>query len=69
MKRKGTQIANLIVNVDDIVITRNDIDEVKRLKKKHLHSEFEIKDLGKLRYFLGIEFAKSKKGFFFFFEW
>lgn len=34
VKRKGTQITNLIVNVDDIVITKNDTDEVKRLKKK-----------------------------------
>lgn len=29
---------------------------------KMIHTEFEIKDLGELRFFLGIEFARSKKG-------
>ena len=35
--------------------------ELKRLKEK-LVDEFEIKDLGMLKYFLGIEFARSKEG-------
>nr|XP_016476212.1 PREDICTED: uncharacterized mitochondrial protein AtMg00810-like [Nicotiana tabacum] len=34
-----------------------------RLKKLLAH-EFEIKDLGKLQYFLGIEVARSKRGIF-----
>ena len=57
----GGKITALIVYVDDIILTGNDIKEMKLLKTK-LAKEFEIKDLGKLRYFLGIEVAQSKKG-------
>jgi len=35
--------------------------EVNHLKK-NLSKEFEVKDLGQLRYFLGIEIARSPKG-------
>lgn len=49
--------------MDDIVVTRNDDAEVTRLKGS-LAREFEIKDLGSLRYLLGIEVAKAKQGIF-----
>nr|KYP55651.1 Retrovirus-related Pol polyprotein from transposon TNT 1-94 [Cajanus cajan] len=51
----------LIVYVDDIVITGNDATTISQLKK-HLFSQFQTKDLGHLRYFLGIEVAQSKEG-------
>jgi hypothetical protein len=35
--------------------------EILRLKD-NLHKEFEVKDLGQLKYFLGIEIARSPKG-------
>uniref|UniRef100_A0A5B6Z677 Putative polyprotein n=1 Tax=Davidia involucrata TaxID=16924 RepID=A0A5B6Z677_DAVIN len=63
IKRRGDMITVLIVYVDDIVVTGNDSDEVSKLKV-HLAREFEIKDLGSLRYFLGIEVARSDKGIF-----
>ncbi|WRX30654.1 Reverse transcriptase [Theobroma cacao] len=50
----------LIVYVDDIILTEDDTKKMERLKKT-LRSEFEIKNLGQLRYFLGMEVAKSKK--------
>ena len=53
----------LIVYVDDIVLTGDDLEEMERLKKK-LATEFEIKDLGNLKFFLGIELARSKHGIF-----
>ena len=50
------QCIYLIVYVDDIVITNNDQDGIQKLKQ-HLFSHFQTKDLGKLKYFLGIEVA------------
>ncbi|KAK2391898.1 putative mitochondrial protein [Trifolium repens] len=51
----------LVVYVDDIVITGDDNDGIKALKQ-HLFQNFQTKDLGPLRYFLGIEVAQSKSG-------
>jgi hypothetical protein len=55
------QIVVLVVYVDDIILTGDDEEEIKPLKKK-LSKEFEVKDLGQLRYFLGIKIARSPKG-------
>ena len=57
------KVAILIVYVDDIVLTGDDCNELEKLKGK-LAEEFEIKDLGALKYFLGMEFARSKEGIF-----
>ena len=51
----------LLVYVDDIVITRNDPTCVAALKSL-LDHKFGIKDLGSLKYFLGLEIARSEKG-------
>jgi Reverse transcriptase (RNA-dependent DNA polymerase) len=61
IQRKDEKICILIVYMDDIVLTGNDLAEMKRLKAS-LAKKFEMKDLGELRYFLGIEVARSKKG-------
>jgi hypothetical protein len=47
--------------VDDIIITGDDETEVVRLKGS-LSKAFEVKDLSQLKYFLGIEVARSAKG-------
>ena len=57
------RIVILIVYVYDIILTGDDHDELKRLKRV-LADDFEIKDLGVLKYFLGMAFARSKKGIF-----
>src|SRR6266498_4672036 len=57
----GNHVTILAVYVDDIIITGDDTLEISRLKK-NLNKEFEVKDLGQLRYFLGIEIARSPKG-------
>lgn len=44
-------------------MTENDGKERQALKQ-HLDKEFEIKEVGRLEYFLGIEVAHSKKGIF-----
>ncbi|KAA0033375.1 protein TIC 100 [Cucumis melo var. makuwa] len=58
---KTGKIAILIVYVDDIVLTGDDQTEISQLKQR-MGDEFEIKDLGNLKYFLGIEVARSKEG-------
>jgi hypothetical protein len=55
------KVIYLVVYVDDIVITGDDQEGIKDLKK-HLFNNFHTKDLGRLRYFLGIEVAQSKDG-------
>lgn len=46
----------LFVYVDDIVIAANDEEACSKFKN-YLHNYFSIKDLGPLKYFLGIEVA------------
>ena len=53
----------LLIYVDDLVLTGND-DGLCAQFKDYLHNCFHIKDLGRLKYFLGIEVARSKKGLF-----
>ena len=51
----------LSVYVDDIIITSNGTIGIMRVKEK-LGTTFDVKDLGLLRYFLGIEIARSRNG-------
>lgn len=57
------KIAILIVYVDDIILISDDSLEIERLKGL-LARDFEIKDLGTLKHFLGMEFERSRKGIF-----
>ena len=52
------QCIYLVVYVDDIVIAGSDQDGIQKLKQ-HLFIHFQTKDLGKLKYFLGIGIDKS----------
>lgn len=55
------KVVLLIVYVDDIILTGNNETEMSIIKEK-LAKDFKIKDLGSLKYFLGMEFARSKSG-------
>ena len=55
--------AIILVYVDDIILTGDDNVEIQRLKNQ-LKEEFEVKDLGPLKYFLSMEVARSKEGIF-----
>ena len=46
-----------------MIVIGNDSEERKTLQK-HFAREFEMKDLSELKYFLGIEVSRSKKGIF-----
>ena len=60
-KSSGNMFMVLLVYVDDIVITGNDVNEIERFKV-FLKNKFQIKDLGKLKYFLGIEVLENENG-------
>ncbi|XP_024641636.1 uncharacterized mitochondrial protein AtMg00810-like [Medicago truncatula] len=61
IKRTTSTITVLLVYVDDIVLAGNDLDEIQLIKNS-LHNVFGIKDLGILKFFLGLEVAHSAKG-------
>ncbi|GJV31628.1 ribonuclease H-like domain-containing protein [Tanacetum coccineum] len=59
-KTKDNKYIALLVYVDDIVVTGNCVNEIDKFKV-FLKSKFKIKDLGLLKYFLGIEVIRSDK--------
>ena len=61
MKKFAFNITILLVYDDDMVLTGNSIIEINDVKV-HLHSRFHIKDLGPLKYFLGLEVTRSLDG-------
>ena len=62
-KAVGEGIVVILIYEDDLIITSSNLTGITELKPL-LSKEFDIKDLGKLRYFLGIEVASSDKGLF-----
>ncbi|XP_039046666.1 uncharacterized mitochondrial protein AtMg00810-like [Hibiscus syriacus] len=54
-------MALLLVYVDDLLITDDSSELIVELKQM-LNSHFKMKDLGELKYFLGIEVLRSKEG-------
>jgi hypothetical protein len=57
----GTDFTALLIYVDDIILAGTSLEEFQRIKSI-LDSNFKIKDLGILKYFLGLEVAHSKAG-------
>ena len=51
----------LLLYVDDMIITGNDLSGIQELKD-FLSQQFEMKDLGHLSYFLGLEITHSTNG-------
>lgn len=58
---EGAAFVALLVYVDDIVVASVDLAQIQQIKE-HLNDVFHIKDLGHLRFFLGLEVARQKKG-------
>ena len=58
---KGTIL--LLLYVDDMIITSDDLSGIQELKN-FLSQNFEMKDLGHLSYFLGLEITSSDDGFY-----
>lgn len=61
IKHTTTSFIVLLVYVDDVIIDGNSLLKFQHIKTI-LHSSFKIKDLGQLKYFLGLEVAHSSQG-------
>ncbi|CAH9113334.1 unnamed protein product [Cuscuta europaea] len=62
-RTRGTIQLNVLIYVDDLIISGNNSDAIA-LFKKYLNECFHMKDLGKLKFLLGIEVARSSSGLF-----
>ena len=51
----------IVLYVDDIIVAGPDVDVLTETKT-FLHSQFKLKDLGSLKFFLGLEIAHSSAG-------
>jgi hypothetical protein len=60
-KQASDSFTVLLVYVDDIILTGDSLSEISFIKNV-LHQAFKIKDLGTLKYFLGLEVAHSQSG-------
>ena len=63
LKRRGKLITCLIIYVDDMIITGYDGEENSQLRRR-LFQEFEMMDLGELKYFFRIKVLRSELGIF-----
>jgi hypothetical protein len=63
LKHQKKKVTTLIVYVDDMIIIGDDTEEISRLQEQ-LSAEFEMKNLGGFKYFLGIEVTRSRRGIF-----
>lgn len=51
----------MLIYVDDIIITGTDLSEINALIS-NFQTEFKMKDLGSLSYFLGVHVTRDKQG-------
>uniref|UniRef100_A0A3Q7II69 Reverse transcriptase Ty1/copia-type domain-containing protein n=1 Tax=Solanum lycopersicum TaxID=4081 RepID=A0A3Q7II69_SOLLC len=51
----------ILVYVDDLLVTGSSLHHIQQIRKD-LQLRFRMKDLDELKYFLGIEFSRSKEG-------
>ncbi|XP_019087633.1 PREDICTED: uncharacterized protein LOC109127425 [Camelina sativa] len=59
--RSGDKIIHILVYVDDFIFAGNDLAALNSFEAQ-LHQCFHMKDLGKLKYFLGIEVSRGPDG-------
>lgn len=59
--KNGDAYVAALIYVDDVILVGNDVRWIERTKS-YLDEKFSIKDLGPLKYFLGIEVARTSEG-------
>ena len=63
LRRSGHGITILLLYVNDMIITGDDMEGIQDLKH-FLGHQFEMKDLSSLNYFLGLEVSSSTNGYY-----
>ncbi|KAF5938221.1 hypothetical protein HYC85_025727 [Camellia sinensis] len=63
VKANGRKLAIVLVYVDDPIITGDDVEEICRTNE-NLSIHFEMKELGQLKHFLGLEVDRTQEGIF-----
>ncbi|KAF7810522.1 putative mitochondrial protein [Senna tora] len=63
VKVRGGRVAAVLVYVDDLIITGDDEAEIQQVRA-NLSVRFQMKELGELKHFLGLEVDRSKEGLF-----
>lgn len=61
IKRQDQSFLILVVYVDDIIVAGNHLEAISNLKD-FLHRHLKHKDLGPLKYLLGLEVARTSQG-------
>ncbi|CAN1753275.1 Retrovirus-related Pol polyprotein from transposon TNT 1-94 [Linum perenne] len=61
LKNHDGHFTAALVYVDDLILGGNNLLEIESLKRS-LNDEFKIKDLGTLKFFLGLEVARNHEG-------
>lgn len=61
-KRTGTLVSIIAMYVDDILIIGDDHAKIQVITN-FLHTEFRVKNLGEIHYFLGMEILREKQRF------
>jgi len=61
IRKTETSFITCLIYVDDILIAVNNMKEIQVVKSS-LNLAFEIKDLGHLKFLLGLEIARTRKG-------
>ena len=57
-KNIGKDLLVILVYVDDLLVTGSSLHHIQQIREELQH-RFKMKDLGELKYFLGIEFSRS----------
>lgn len=61
IKTSGTHFTTLLIYINDLILASNNLEEITHIKS-FLDTTFKIKDLSHLKFFLGLEIARSKTG-------
>ncbi|KAE9592899.1 putative RNA-directed DNA polymerase [Lupinus albus] len=61
IKSTEDSFTSILVYVDDLVLAGNNLTEINQIKSL-LNTAFSIKDIGQLKFFLGMEIARAETG-------